>query len=687
MPSRNDAALVDLELHGFASGYVIPPGYATLASNLRRNRRGGWQSCWGEEEVIAAGATGYVSGIWAWRRGSGEQRFLAWERESVAGDDGLALVVFRGLGGGSVASLATGRRHHMGPWARTSTFTYGGWLYLFNGEDTPICTDGYRTEPVGWTRLPAAPRVTGVPSGAASSSHGVDILDENRNLTTGGYVSGSNERGARGVGEYVVDTGATIEWNYGYRVSHVNERGQISPPSEPAWIRGFNTEADGKRYVLVRLSSAPAGTIGQIVWRTENVVDLPPDAQRQARFYQLGVFPHAHPLQHPDGASDAELGAELDEDAYGLVPATAGLCCVFKNTAFYAGMRDYPDTVAYSAPAFVEQVPTRNRFVLADSNGGGVRALFAARDAVYVFKENATYAITGDPVNGFAVRALPGSRGSSSPRGVVDVPGVGTFFPCEEGVFAIVGSMSDQDNEPARIVPVGAPIDDWWRDRVTMSALAGIQAAVYRADREVWFSVPIDGSPLPSKVLVFHYDVGEWTLRDHPVSCLVEDDRGQLYYGIGGGGVFAYADTGDLHGSAITSTWRSGWIDFGRVYDRVIVQQVSVYAVAHEQTMTLRARSDRQDAWRTDTEARTSRDAEYTQDVWDTAVWGTSEIWQAWKPAPVTFATPGRPEQTFEVMVELSGVELEVLAMELEVVPGPARKRKVDLTQALRSTT
>lgn len=687
MPSRDETTQIEIPVGGLRSGYRAPPDGALLAQNLRHTRRGSWATCWGAQSVYADTGTGRVESMFWWA--SGTRAYLAWERRPSASAPTVDLVLLEeGPSGASLSTLASARSFHPGAWPRTQGRDVAGWLYLVNGEDAPIVTNGERVDGLGWTTAPAPPQVLGdyktVDDGGRFTDWGVTLWDVEADHDGGAHphwTDNNNDESARGVGDRTSDANTPAGWVYGYCVTLINERGMESPPSSKVWVRGFNDTAVGKRGVLLRLADPPAGTVAMRVWRTENAYGLTPELRRQLRVYLAEEITHGSTCQVCDLRPDSELGAELDEDTHGPVPRGAYLLELYKGTMWYATK----ERLYFSAPRFIEQVPELNYFPMREAT-----ALYATRDALVVFQRKGISIVRGDPVQGFSMRTLTEDKGCPAARGVVDVPNVGLLFVDEDGPMILTGALDD--GQETRLVPLPDPLD-YWQERVNTAALVAAQVELYRPDGEVWIAVPVDGSERPSSTLVFHYETGQWTERpSHPVNCMAVRKIGRetLFYGSHQTaspslGVFAYADTDTVAGSALTSTYRSTWLPFAGLWERVIPHHVNAYMVGHEQTVTLRTRYDRADAWRA-SEAATSRDAENPQAAWGTATWSTGSVWLEWRPAIVVFGC-GLPEQAFEVQYELSGVEFELLAVELEVTPGaPNRKRKVSTQQLTRET-
>lgn len=667
------------QLSGMLEVYVQPAGVADLVVDMRLDRQGAWSETPGYAAVtklsrtdaaadpFAADSIAAVETIFWWSQHNGARQWLVWEEY-----DGttLDLVAFSPRAAGQRLTIASDREFNPGPWPRTQYLANAGWMYFINGFDKPSRWNGERIEPIGFDRLPTAPIV----SGPSEDFTETDLYPAHVELYVG-PVDDFYSRDARGVGDF--DDTQDTNWLYGYAVTWVNELGMESPPSPIRFVNGVNSAStplvvtDGPKFIMVRVPTAPDHVRAMRLWRTDNIFGVDGNSGRGAKLFLLDSFETAMGLTYIDGRNDRELGLELDESQTGLYPTGAKFFAMFKGVLFISGMPEYPDRVQFSTAGFIEQFPSGNFFQVGDRDAGELTGLHATKNALIVFKRRGIYLIKGDPVSGFFAETLTEDVGSASPNALKEVPGQGLLFISEEGPMLLEGAL-ENTGTPTSVREIGAAIQRTWRRRVDTGNLVSAQAEVYHRERELWIQVPALGNARPTLGLVYHYDLGTWSIREGwPINCMVEsrDHRALLFFGSHGlpgtinPGVHVVSQGwGDRGGAAITGRYVTGWITFGSEAERVLLQTVEVLGLSYgDRTATMSWSRDRRETRESQTEVRNLEDPERKDSVsgntrapkWARETWSTSELYTDYNPTMLAFPV-AQTEAAFSHQFELA---------------------------------
>ena len=528
------------------------------------------------------------------------------------------------------------------PWQRSQSACWGDNFYLVNGIDRPLVFNGYWWDYAGFSG----------PAGAPSAATMTHPHMSDSGSPTAFKIPNS------GVGPLSDDSDTDYGCAYRYRMSFVNSRGQESPLSEPSDtvtftnLGGFTVSTAGHTIRLTLPTGGPE-VIARKVYRTQNMNDSSGNSVtgRGDRFYYHSTITDNLTTLVMDTTQDGVLGAEVDDLALGAWPLNAKFIAPFKGCMFVSGVGN--SACYFSAPGAPEVCPVDNIIDIGDASLGPGTAMYATRNALVVFKARGIYLIKGDTVNGFFAQTLTREVGCAAPNTVREMPGVGLVFLSDDAVNALQGAL-ENDGTPTKIINLGIPIPASLR-RMNRSALLNACAAVYHRDKEYWLCVPTLGYANPNLVLVYHYEIAEWSYRENfPVSSILEtpDHRGHLYFG-------SYADTAghspdgvahlgimvysrgwaDKDGTTISPLYETGEFSVGR--NRTFrPKHVIVDGILHgNNDLTLNVNTNRsQTAWLTTAKAQ---DQQYPHDpspVYGTATFDTTgTAWQQWRPGPMRF--------------------------------------------------
>ena len=437
--------------------------------------------------------------------------------------------------------------------------------------------------------------------------------------------------------------------------------------------------------------------VARRVYRTLNLADSNGDlieVQGGENFYFLREIQDNVTTYFEDGNQDHILGSLMDPDDFGHWPRGAKYLAVFKNTMFIAGMAN--NEVRFSAPNMPEVFPQDNLFQIGDGDMGAITGIYPTKNALVVFKARGVYLIKGDPMSGFYAQTLTRDIGCSAPNSVKEVPNVGLVFLSTSGVYALSGALENTGTQTG-FVQISTPIPDEI-ERINKSAIVNAFGTVYHEDKEYWLTVPTLGSVKNDRVLVYHYDIGAWSIRNNfPIAAMVEtrDHRGYLIFGshdtTNNPGLHCYTRGTSSKGTkdSTSSLYQTIHLDFGSVYRTIQPAHVCVYAVGYgENDINLNYKVNRQVS--SALPSKIGTDQLYPLDnlaKYDDATWGGGKAWSNHRPIVARFDISAMHEQqVHELQVALSSElqRIQIIGIDVEAKIGEQRQIK-PMTTALTS--
>lgn len=637
-------ALVIPGIKGIDQRWSAGASSATRARDLRWDGRGFWTSSGGyglymesNEDANPFAGVGRINSAHYFSQHNGARSWLIYE---AANGNLYTFNPSTAARSGSPGDIAedraaqqqTDRASPTTPWQHSQSATWGDNFYIVNGINRPLVFDGYCWDYAGFSGPAGSPAVTLMDNPHAQTESGVF-------LTSIGLGPVSS----------IVDTDYTV--GYRWRCSYVNVRGQESPLSAPSEMVVFtNVGAEvgvpgegGAHFALVNLPIGGPEVVKRRLYRTQNTFDSTGNSiQGYAnQFFFHSEIPDNVTTQIMDGLLDSNLGTPVDDLDYGPWPTNAKYIAPFKGCMFATGSTQ--TDVFYSAPNAPENFPIDNVLPVGDAYLGPITGLYGTRNALVVFKEHGIYFIKGDPVNGFTASLFTKTTGCVAGNTVREVPGLGLVFLGSSGVFLLRGTLENEGVQ-TEVVPLHVPITEWMK-KLNRSALIGAVAAVYHRDKEYWLAVPSVGSAENDLVLVFHYEVGEWTTReDFPISCMLEtpDHRGHLIFGswdVNSEGIHLYSPAfADKNGTAIAPLYQTGWFNVGAIWRSMRPKYVQVQCGLHgDNGLNLEVTTNRKlAAW----PAQPAEPQQYpgdAQPVYGTATFDSDINWTAFRPGTLRF--------------------------------------------------
>tara|TARA_R110000850_G_scaffold178053_4_gene303978 strand:- start:99 stop:1682 length:1584 start_codon:yes stop_codon:yes gene_type:complete len=343
---------------------------------------------------------------------------------------------------------------------------------------------------------------------------------DNFNIDLDGGISIANANRSQDVGLGALTTDTGQENSYRWRQSWLDETGSESALSAPSTaVNWFDTASNiNGKVVPVGVAPGPAGTIARRVYRT---------AFSDETYRLVAEIPNNIERLYYDSVPDSQLGAAAPTTLTVMPAPSARYAAMVANCAFFDGGPHNPMALFYSRPGAPAEFDVSD-FVYMDGVGGDITGLAGYYNALLIYRENRVDVLTGSYPN-FRVSTLLTDAGARAPQSGQPVPGYGTMFLADDGVYSFTGGMEGGSVSAAK--RLSDPIQGFIR-RITPAAAASAEGVVCRKWKEYQLWVSIDGSTDKNIGLIFHYDTGQWTVRTGwPVGCVTSAPDGDVIFG------------------------------------------------------------------------------------------------------------------------------------------------------------
>jgi len=578
--------LAQTPLGGVSELIPQPDGSATEIVNFTVHKQtGGWDNRIGYEKYLSSSATsfapfdtlGRVDSLFIWSTHQGAQQWPVFEADG-------ALYYLQNYGADQkVVAISGGRTKPTATQAPGSYAAYGRFLYVVNGNDTPVRYGGWPhgdpTSPsvpvydMGWHALPAPPTTWGV---STTPEHGPEYggsfamwARQTKNAThkyrtpTGGveansftrvleWETGWNEGGlgdekAANAFEKVAD-GTYVDpplfSSYKYRVTFINNAGAESPLSDPSnlviWEQPksrFDEDADDDevpaeftnyRWIVgLEIPTGPAGTIARKIYRSK---DLGDGVEIAATYYDLAVVPNNTETFYFDNAADTELITRAPTSADSVIfPATgARFSAIFKNCMFIDSGSESDTALFWSNPGFPDTYSATDFADVGTKEGGGITGFHAHYNYLLILRQRSIDYIHGDSPN-FGLSPLSQSVGTSAANAITTIPDIGVIFLASDGVYVVTGGF--EGGSTIEIKRISDPIIKTI-ERMNKDVLPRAVACYSHKWREWHCYFAADGHDRPNLGIVLHLDKMAWSVRENfPVGALSTTFDGDIVFG------------------------------------------------------------------------------------------------------------------------------------------------------------
>lgn len=296
-------------------------------------------------------------------------------------------------------------------------------------------------------------------------------------------------------------------------------------------------------------------------------------------YWALG---HSDPVKF---TGDAGTAADADANVY------AKHIEAFNGRLYLGNVKltstTYSHRVVFSAVG-ADTFDTDNDYF--DDMGRPITALKTYAGALYVFTEDSVAAY-----DGYALRRLPVSSGTTSARSVLDVDGRLMWYN-RTGIYIYGGSGTPQ--------LVSRQIDGWIRVVTSPTTVAaGIDS---QGRYNLWIGdVTYEGTAYTDVVLRYDPLINAWdVLTDRPFSVWTRTKSGGNYIAYAGDPdndkVWVVEDGTDLDGSAIASEYQTAWLGAGTDPEDVknfYKAYITFEPTGNAEYLTLQYRVDGADSW------------------------------------------------------------------------------------------
>ena len=302
--------------------------------------------------------------------------------------------------------------------------------------------------------------------------------------------------------------------------------------------------------------------------------------------------------------------------------------------------------------------------------------------------------------------------GCIAPNSICEIPGLGLSFLSEKSVYILEGALENTGSVTG-VVNIGAEIPNQL-ELMNLAASIRASAAVYQRDKEYWLSIPTQGSEKNNLCLIYHYEIGSWSVRkDFPVDCMVvsKDHRGYLFMGSNDSdnrlrsGILVYTRGEDNKGYFTKELYSDGSIkvaekvninaiyetvsnDYQSVFTNFRPAHVMAYAVGYGNNgLNVNTRVNRSiDQVRTTIQSGEQQDHNDVYPVYGSARFN-SDRWTAYRPTVLRYdistSHKGPVRELSISFAATDGNKIEIIGYDLEAKVGEQRSIK-PLNKALR---
>lgn len=673
---------------------------ASIAQDLWYDPRGGWQTAGGyrritrgptvEGSVVDPFSTlGPIESIHYFTQHNGSRRWLVY----IDASNGYLYqfnqsTAARSGSPGDRARDRTGAQVTLttvpGPWQRSQSACWGDVMYLVNGIDRPLVFDGYVWDYAGWTGPAGAPTAT-LMSVPIATDYGGAAAVKIPNI---------------GLGDTSETPGDDYKFARRYRVAFINNRGAISPWSEASEVVygktvGGTDSYEGAQFAKLDIPVGPPSTVARIVSCTVNLYDTS-NVLIQGRdnvFLQWGVVGDNVTTTIQDGLADGYLGSVVDLNAYGPWPTNTKLIGVFNGRMYAAGAGN--SLVYFSEKGNPEVWPVDNVLDVGDAHLGPITAMYASRNALIVAKSRGIYLVKEEGANGPVAQTLTRQTGWISQNTVREIPSLGVIGLSDDGVMLLKGTLQNEGVE-TQVFNTATALSNTIAS-INLSAAANACGAVYHKDKEYWLSIPTVGNQNNNLVLVFHYEIREWTTRPaYPIASMLETpDTGTLLFGsyaattavspdgVAHKGIFFYSrSNATKDGTALKTLYRTNAISIASAYRTFRPLHVLTDAILHGNAVQVQMYGNYNPKGWFDKARKTPQ--YYPQEpntpfygtagTGNPATFDTGRPWQNWHPGTLRTADVTQPsaQPVFACQIEWSPTNhyMTLCGFSLEVQPG-----------------
>ena len=219
-------------------------------------------------------------------------------------------------------------------------------------------------------------------------------------------------------------------------------------------------------------------------------------------------------------------------------PPNAKIVSYHKNMAFAAGNNTNPSTLYFSDVGDIENWTSglSGNVSVETNDGSTIRAIMPGFDALYIFKDNSIWRLTGDDKDTFVLQRMVSDLGVTSPRAVGLIGNEFIFTSSQGNVYIYDGSIG--------VKLISSKIDGTLESS-NFNRFQYVSSDVF--DDDYYLAISTVGSNEHDRIMVFDTFNNAWTkfvgINANSIA-LAEDGTGQniLVFADYGGYVYKYPD-------------------------------------------------------------------------------------------------------------------------------------------------
>lgn len=203
-------------------------------------------------------------------------------------------------------------------------------------------------------------------------------------------------------------------------------------------------------------------------------------------------------------AGDSPLNTSVPEPTCIYATLPPQFLEVYNNQMFMCGFSQAPSTVQFSDIGEPESVQPQNNFDIRTNDGDFLTGMKSAFSQLFFFKNNSFHVLQGNSPQNFVVNPLSDQYGCISNRAVATYQNYLMFLD-KKGVCLYNGAQ----------VAIASTKIDPLLSQMNINAAKNKAWMIHNKERnQVWCGIPVNGSTLINRVLVYDYLLNSWTHFD-----------------------------------------------------------------------------------------------------------------------------------------------------------------------------
>lgn len=324
-----------------------------------------------------------------------------------------------------------------------------------------------------------------------------------------------------GFGSSLTFTSQTYTYSYGF----INERGFLGPVSSPVTVGGLGTSLGvvvlyGFSTPLLSGFSIPSGFgIGTSIISYDYTGISTGEYTRMALYRDNGPGTGRYLIEYNyegySGLGSISATPSVILDLGIPTSTTPEPTCIyatlapqfleiFNNQMFMCGFSQAPSTVQFSDIGEPESIQPQNNFDFRTNDGDYLTGMKAAFQQLFLFKNKSFAALSGDNPQDFSLNILSDQYGCISNRATATYQTYLMFLD-KKGIALYNG---------AQVQIASTKIDPIFATMNIPAAKNNAWMLHNKQRNQIWTGIPVNGSTLINKVIIYDYLLNAWTHFD-----------------------------------------------------------------------------------------------------------------------------------------------------------------------------